>query len=378
MDEPTWPYTTERLYEYFWEPSYIAQQKSLTPWWKAFVDPDLNPAISAYAISSARSTALSQIRGTNFNALQFAAELRDTARTVQQLVGVVVGYRKWLNGLLIGLGYTGPVDYRSARAFQEQVKRRGGYLSHTARDGRRFFDAIGRDIARHRRYYRRQAMNKRRRVPARVASAYLWYIYGVMPIIRDIHQILDALQSASAEPLHRVFVRFPDPDFGIGKGFLTLTDDWDFRGKAEQGVNVGLTFTIRDPEVFELWRYGLLNPLAALWEVSPLSFIADWFTGIGSFLSALDSSIALRVTTGYETHWLDLELEAGHRTYVPKAALRQRVVSGSVWKWQQISQKAFRRYDNFLPPIPIVYLRADLNLSKLVSMLAIATSAFIR
>lgn len=36
-------------------------------------------------------------------------------------------------------------------------------------------------------------------------------------------------------------------------------------------------------------RFGLLNPLEVIWELVPLSFVADWFLPIGDYLSALDA-----------------------------------------------------------------------------------------
>lgn len=46
-------------------------------------------------------------------------------------------------------------------------------------------------------------------------------------------------------------------------------------------------------------RFGLLNPLSVAWELMPLSFVADWFLPIGSYLSGFDANLRFDVTSGY-------------------------------------------------------------------------------
>jgi hypothetical protein len=192
-------------------------------------------------------------------------------------------------------------------------------------------------------------------------------------LINASFQLADAITYQLEKTIATVVANVVDSDFGIGKGKLTPTNDWKFSGIAKMGVRCQMLFQVRSPELFEAWRFGLLNPATALWELTPFSFIADWFTGLGSFLSALDSGIAIRNLDNSESHYLDLRLKADFRAFQP-ANSREIFVSGSEWKSHEITQKSFRRWLSPVPPIPPVYIRMGLNWSKITSILAIIVS----
>lgn len=55
-------------------------------------------------------------------------------------------------------------------------------------------------------------------------------------------------------------------------------------------------------------RLGLLNPVATLWELTPLSFVIDWFLPIGDYLSSLDAMVGVSVTST----WMSNKQEGGY------------------------------------------------------------------
>jgi hypothetical protein len=54
-------------------------------------------------------------------------------------------------------------------------------------------------------------------------------------------------------------------------------------------VMVRLDATIDDSFYLQLNDVGLANPLLTGWEVTPYSFVVDWFIGVGDFLSAVNA-----------------------------------------------------------------------------------------
>jgi len=65
-------------------------------------------------------------------------------------------------------------------------------------------------------------------------------------------------------------------------------------------------------------RLGLLNPVAVLWEVVPLSFVVDWFIPIGTYLASLDAMAGVSIWTSWESLQANTEYTylAGASSYV--------------------------------------------------------------
>lgn len=50
-----------------------------------------------------------------------------------------------------------------------------------------------------------------------------------------------------------------------------------------------------NPKVEAFKQLGLINPLATLWELTPLSFVVDWFCPIGDYIANLDAMAGVSV-----------------------------------------------------------------------------------
>ena len=61
--------------------------------------------------------------------------------------------------------------------------------------------------------------------------------------------------------------------------------------------------TLENPFVHDISRITSLNPLGIAWELTPLSFVFDWFIDVGSYLADLETSIGygLKLQTGHST-----------------------------------------------------------------------------
>lgn len=128
-------------------------------------------------------------------------------------------------------------------------------------------------------------------------------------------------------------------------------------------------YKVTTPSLYELNRYGLLNPAALLWELQPLSFVADWFTGLGSFLQALSLGFGLRFQNGYQTTFVNGDFDVLHRV-APNVPVKQ----GSPYAKVKVHSRAMNRTIDigFVPPP--VYFRVDLNLSQAIASASLITA----
>lgn len=65
-------------------------------------------------------------------------------------------------------------------------------------------------------------------------------------------------------------------------------------------------------------QLGLTNPLSWAWELTPLSFVVDWFINVGRFIDLLDSTVGLAYEKGCTTSFEKVKVEykcVGSGTY---------------------------------------------------------------
>lgn len=149
-----------------------------------------------------------------------------------------------------------------------------------------------------------------------------------------------------------------------GLGYLRVAE-----GSFKRGVEISYVFKITSPLAFQLWKYGLTNPYSLVWELFTLSFVVDWFTGLGNFFSALDSYIGVSVLDGYETQWLDHDFVVREQLY-PNPSPTVKVDNASLTECK-VRKKAMIRYKRASPGIPLPYLKVDLDLRKARALIAL-------
>lgn len=180
-----------------------------------------------------------------------------------------------------------------------------------------------------------------------VTNAHLIHDYGIAPLMSDMFDSVETLRLRLEQPIYKRY-HFRQP-LTVMKEQRTLTTSdgsgsyTDFStyytGSQEVVAHVEL-----DRE--KASRFTLGNPLELLWEVTPLSFVADWFIPIGDWLIALDAMKAVKEVnvsitrkrkcyTAGTIHAYDKPTYGG--TYRPqliepwyKQTIHERVVSNSV------------------------------------------------
>lgn len=125
-----------------------------------------------------------------------------------------------------------------------------------------------------------------------MSSDWLSVRYGWRPFLRDCHDLYEMVKNANAKMDRSRFsetvgVTHSSSDVNVStitvavykKHHLTVTDS----------ISVGIRGSVTaDIEIDQLQ----FNPLITAWEVVPLSFVIDWFLGVGKSLAAV-SFIAL-------------------------------------------------------------------------------------
>lgn len=134
------------------------------------------------------------------------------------------------------------------------------------------------------------------------AQYWLQYQYGVRPLMNTIYslaegQLVHALarqhfSAAATWKLERtVATRYSNNVPYVDEIFMS------------RRIKYGVTYQISDAERFILSKYTSLNPVSIAYELTPYSFVADWFVDIGGYLRAAESALAigLQFIDGYKT-----------------------------------------------------------------------------
>lgn len=141
---------------------------------------------------------------------------------------------------------------------------------------------------------RRRARQLRRRLSneifilEQIAGFLLAYRYGVQPLMGDLHKTAEILTQVVEEP---GFVRASvtksvvAPDPGVPDRF----EYWEGRLR----YSMRFVAKIDNPNVFMANKLGLINPAYWAWDLTPWSFVVDWWFPVGDFLNNFSASLGL-------------------------------------------------------------------------------------
>jgi hypothetical protein len=130
-----------------------------------------------------------------------------------------------------------------------------------------------------------------------LASNWLEYQYGWKPLLSDLYE---ATVKYYGNPRPKVFRAASAGEMEIFSpattNFVGYTRTSPTYKKVK--VKVVVEFTINDTSLATLSEWGIVDPLALAWELTPYSFVVDWFSSIGDYLSTLNLS-GITFTRGY-------------------------------------------------------------------------------
>lgn len=215
--------------------------------------------------------------------------------------------------------------------------------------------------------------NQRRAIrqsPKALASGILEYQNGWKPLLGDVHNAAEALANRNTQADWVIT--------GIGKynRFEQDTVRYDtstiyVKHPREQvdfiltrGVKVRLDATVEDQHLHRLAQLGLNNPIADVWELLPLSYIVDYFVGVGTWLQSLGAASGMKFYSGSYTMYYNLV-----------ATNTSWDESRGVWhgskRWMEMRR---RPYTGFPFPIAPLSLKPEkLSLAQFANMASVLT-----
>jgi hypothetical protein len=131
-----------------------------------------------------------------------------------------------------------------------------------------------------------------------LSSMWLELHFGFTPLMGDIHDSIKTL----SEP-----VRNPVKIWGSGSEAVNVWYHSTSNGTVTRTgsivirVRSGCEVTINNPNLFLANRMGLINPLGIAWELTPFSFVVDWFTNVGQMVESLTDWAGVTPSKGYTT-----------------------------------------------------------------------------
>jgi len=147
----------------------------------------------------------------------------------------------------------------------------------------------------------RQALGEDENITKKISNASLQYAFGVEPFVKDIYQLAtNASFSALAEGKQdmtrvRSGGSITDSVTTVVEENIytdTLVTTWEVR------VRLMAEYRLQMPLYRVLNQLGVINPAEVLWEITPWSFVIDWFLPIGRFIAALSADRGLEFRTG--------------------------------------------------------------------------------
>lgn len=145
---------------------------------------------------------------------------------------------------------------------------------------------------------------RRNGVSDTIASKYLEYVYGWVPLVNDIYGIMELMKNSSSRPLlvtgrgkstrnHQTNSgKFTDFSYKCVNNIGPLNEDVKVRCQIHGRIDPNAT------AIRTLNQLGLLNPASLAWDLTPWSFVVDWFVPIGPVLSALTAPAGLIYVAG--------------------------------------------------------------------------------
>jgi len=228
--------------------------------------------------------------------------------------------------------------------------------------------------------FTKQAIKDIKKDPTLSASnAWLQYKYGWSPLVGTIY---DALEFHSKEwPKYNVRARGKASSYDgaeIATGGYYSPD----RSVVESGsyrTQIDLTYQVTDVESFALDRIATLDPASIIWELTPYSFVADWFYNIGEYLKLKEmaTSSNLSFVKGYRT---DTRFETQAYLFTGKYYVSPWQDEGKWRSWSMVGSRVRKEKERTLltsMPYPVTpSVKCDLGSSQLISAAALLRQLF--
>lgn len=200
-------------------------------------------------------------------------------------------------------------------------------------------------------------ISKRRHMPRSKQAAGQWLElqYGWMPLVSDIYSLADLKPFAG------------DRIFGVAKAYSEVHfKNPDGTNRCQRVVKYGADVIVNDPAKSFSNNLGLLNPALVAWELTPFSFVVDWFLPVGEYIENLAADIGISYQNAYVSELIDLEID--------QPARRIYSAEGRSWTDSEGASgviKTFTRATLLKPPIPNLEFKNPISPMHLANAVAL-------
>lgn len=209
-----------------------------------------------------------------------------------------------------------------------------------------------------RKLLRRKSFSHPKKLIGASADQWLEFRYGISPLANDIAMAASLLHRRSRLAETRIFtLRSTKTKSTPWVGEVIVSTNWGSHtmrcsGTFNEKYTSGVSF-YKKPGVFSsLHKYGLSvqSVPALLWELTPYSFVVDWFWQVGPWIRAITPNPSVTVLGSFTTRQVT---ELGKRVCV-KSAYSTGVSprpSASTYQWKY--ELLDRRVGSALPVLPV-------------------------
>lgn len=140
--------------------------------------------------------------------------------------------------------------------------------------------------------------NARKTVDA-LSALWLAYSYAIQPLVFEIRALVEAVQKELGKPGDLITVL---RSITVSGDLLPPSASWEVykvTGTQHYGAECQLRYRVTAPRTALEGSLGLFNPLAVGWELTPYSFVFDWFIPVANFLASLTATVGLEFVDGF-------------------------------------------------------------------------------
>lgn len=211
-----------------------------------------------------------------------------------------------------------------------------------------------------------------------IAGNWLALQYGWLPLFSDLYGSAEALRAADEYDPGRYRLFAKAGATSVVKFRPSFTGEATVRnyissisGVCHRKAKVRLDYNLPPDRILTMSRsLGFTNPALLAWELTPFSFVADWFFPFGNYLSQLDATIGMTYLGGSLTErwecratvrFLRLETQYSWEAYDVGAAR-----TDSAWRRIPYASEPFPNRPSFKDPLSAAHVA---NAVALVSAL---------
>lgn len=122
-----------------------------------------------------------------------------------------------------------------------------------------------------------------------ISNAILQFKFGVEPLVNDITELIDAYLNGISPPAR---FKIKSSMWLKERALVIPGSTCDFSGSMRVGYTAVLT--LDDTPAYALSQFGLIDPRQIAWEVTPWSFVVDWFIPVGDWIMSQTAEVGLQ------------------------------------------------------------------------------------